>query len=95
MKKQHYQVSLDTTADSFLGIHFDHLTDGSVLISGPERISLTSSFPVTNLRSTLMDLHHLRLDTRNVMQRHHLSNKGNFFEYSDIYFTYARANLTL
>ena len=94
MKKQHYQVSLDTTADSFLGIHFDHLTDGSVLISGPERISPTSSFPVTNLRSTLMDLH-LRLDTRNVMQRHHLSNKGSFFEYSDIYFTYARANLTL
>ena len=34
--KKHYQVSLDTTADSFLGIHFDHLTDGSVLMSQPK-----------------------------------------------------------
>ena len=34
--KKNYQVSLDTTAESFLGIHFDHLTDGSVLISQPK-----------------------------------------------------------
>ena len=34
--KKYYQVSLDTTAESFLGIHFDHLTDGSVLMSQPK-----------------------------------------------------------
>ena len=34
--QKHYQVSLDTTAESFLGIHFDHLQDGSILMSQPK-----------------------------------------------------------
>ena len=34
--EKHYQVSLDTTAESFLGVHFNHLSDGSVLMTQPK-----------------------------------------------------------
>ena len=34
--EKYYQVSLDTTAESFLGIHFNHLNDGSVVMTQPK-----------------------------------------------------------
>jgi len=34
--EKYYQVSLDTTAESFLGVHFNHLKDGSVLMTQPK-----------------------------------------------------------
>ena len=36
--EKYYQVSLDTTAESFLGVHFNHLNDGSVLMTQPKLI---------------------------------------------------------
>jgi hypothetical protein len=34
--QKHYQVSLDTTAESFLGVHFEHQDDGAVLMTQPK-----------------------------------------------------------
>ena len=34
--EKYYQVSLDTTAESFLGVHFNHLNDGSVVMTQPK-----------------------------------------------------------
>ena len=34
--KKHFEVTLDEKAESFLGIHFEKLTDGSVLLTQPK-----------------------------------------------------------
>jgi hypothetical protein len=34
--QKYYQVSLDTTAESFLGVHFEHHSDGSISMTQPK-----------------------------------------------------------
>jgi len=44
--KKHFEVTLDDKADSFLGIHFQYLTDGSVLMTQPKLLQkLFKLFP--------------------------------------------------
>ena len=44
--KKHFEVTLDDKADSFLGIHFQYLTDASVLMTQPKLLhKLFKLFP--------------------------------------------------